>query len=53
MKTGPQTQLRCCPVCNKVWEFDRSQGRELDYPNFPTLGLRREVCSDCQKDKEN
>jgi len=49
MRKGPQTQLRCCPVCNKVWEFDRSQGRELQHPNFPTFGLQRETCSKCKK----
>ena len=49
MKKGPQTQLRYCPVCNQVWEFDRSQGRELQHPNFPTLGLQRETCSKCKE----
>ena len=49
MKKGPQTLLRCCHMCNQVWEFDRTQGRELYYPHFPTLGLQRETCSKCKE----
>ena len=49
MKTGSRTQLRCCPVCNQVWEWDRTKGRELKYPDFPAFGLNREVCSGCKE----
>ena len=49
MRKGPQTPLRCCPVCNQVWEFDRTQGRELKHPEFPTIGKLREICFGCKE----
>ena len=51
MKTDGRPQLRYCPVCHQVWEYDRSQGRELKHKDFPAYGLYREACSDCQKVK--
>ena len=40
---------RYCTICQQVWEFDRTQGREIKYKDIPSYGLEREQCSSCKK----
>ena len=42
---------RYCTSCNSVWEIplaDQS-GIEVKYPDFPSIGLERQDCSECKR----
>ena len=40
---------RYCTICQQVWEFDRTIGTEIKYPDMPSFGLEREQCSSCKE----
>ena len=48
--------VRLCIKCSQVWEIPLSFTQELDiiyHFDFPTYGLKREVCNACIQSKKD
>ena len=46
--------VRLCKTCNKVWEVPLKFTKEAQlviHNDFPTYGLKREICYACKKRK--
>ena len=41
------SKLKYCPTCDQVWEFHAYEKKDVKHPEFPSYGLPREVCSEC------
>ena len=42
-----------CTKCGSVWELEISPGgptKEIKYSDFPSFGLERQDCSDCNSE---
>ena len=46
MKKGAP-KLKYCPTCDQVWEFHAYRKKDVKHSDFPTFGLPREICSEC------
>jgi hypothetical protein len=47
-ENGYNYTVKFCEKCNRAWE---KEGKNiLIHVDFPTLGLRREVCKNCKKE---
>ena len=45
---------KLCTLCNSVWEITTTSGEAgklIRYPDFPSLGLKRQYCAVCEKAK--
>ena len=41
--------VKFCEPCKKAWQWERYQERSFSFlPDFPTIGLPRDNCPDCQ-----
>tara|TARA_R110002020_G_scaffold31657_1_gene98381 strand:+ start:2032 stop:2244 length:213 start_codon:yes stop_codon:yes gene_type:complete len=45
---GVSQKLKYCKPCNSVWERDYHSKCILLYKDFPTLGLVRKKCENCE-----
>ena len=50
-KFGPK--LRYCPVCHQVWELELPSNKKIVHNDFPSYGLPRDVCFDCEEPYTN
>ncbi len=41
--------LRYCPGCRKVWELEVPGNKKIVHKDFPSIGLPRDVCFDCEE----
>ena len=47
MSKRGRPKLKYCPTCDQVWEFHAYRKKDVKHSDFPTFGLPREVCSEC------
>ena len=46
-----KSHLKYCVICNYVWEWDAVMRVQVKYECFPTYGLERAYCSNCNKEQ--
>ena len=56
-KMGPGIDLTFCPVCEKIWQYEKEHGKmKRDSPEFyrylSSYGLPRMICPICKQGKK-
>ena len=48
IKTQNKDKLKKCPECECVWELQYPTKIILSYADFPSYGLKKEICNNCK-----
>ena len=47
IRNHEKEKLKKCPECGFVWEFNYQKKAINRYADFPSYGLKKEVCKKC------
>ena len=48
IRNHEKEKLKKCPECGFVWEFNYQKKAINRYADFPSYGLKKEICKKCK-----